>query len=394
MKKIINQSFRFCKSAYIICSLLLAVNINAQTYQSGDIGNFGMPEKWNYNSPVTTLNSTNDAVSFDFSVPYDLTTDRAMVRLIGIDSNTTIRIGIMSDDGTGAPSGTYLKSAVVDPVDGNSVVFHTFGSINLTAETRYHLVIKPETINTNTAEAFMIYASSYKNNSLRAYDRKENDLTIQISTDGGAWSFSSRGAFFALGNGSDEAIAGTGQPYKMQYYFRTSCQGGTGNSTGQRFVIFDNEIPYGAKVLVSNITFSCIIFGTVTNDLLVELREDDLTVLTSATLTNGAMSTTLTENTINWDTPVWLEQGTPYLVTFSFIGTRPDSTDYIRINSNYAMNYTANTTWGGTNYCYSIKSAPSGNWSSYSAGESLADIIFSMSGLVYLNPRGTIVSIK
>jgi len=101
-------------------------------------------------------------------------------------------------------------------------------------------------------------------------------------------------------------------------------------------------------VLVSNITFIAKKTSGVTNDLLVELREDNLTVLASATLPNADIDET--EHTLLWNTNVWLEQGIEYLVTFNFAGTRPASGN-IYLQNNYTPDGDGNAGWGGTNSC-------------------------------------------
>ena len=385
------------KCLSVATMLLVALNVSAQTYKNGDVGTFGQFESYGYTVSMCTLDATNKAYSIDFTVFEDLTVDRVMLRLIGVDAETTVRIGIMGDDGTGKPNNIYLSSSVVDPANGDSIAYHAFGSVSMSAGSVYHLVLRPETL--GAGESFLIYGQS-ASYTQRIYDRRTDPALGGHNGTSGVWtrSVNNRG-FYLFGNGSNVSVSGPSQPYIGQNSSLSACQGANGSSSGQRFTIFEGEVPLGASITFSDITFITSMTAGVTNDLLVELRKDDLTILASAIQPNASI--TNAHYTFTWDSPVTIYQGVPYLLTFSYIGDRPvSSLMFLNVQNNYGQKdkgVPAAATWGGATDCGIIKSAANGIWSSYTYLDPLgdsADIKFKFSGLVYELPKGTVILIR
>jgi hypothetical protein len=235
---------------------LLCGNSHAARYNNLDYGVFGLPltDAWNWNAQGQTINSLDDAYSASFTAMENLTIDRAMQRFVQVDAGTTLRIGLQADNGSGAPSGTWLTDTIYNPPDGDSTVMVSFASaVNLVAGNAYHLVTQPQTL--GAAESMFVYASS-SSNAYRPYDRTLDPMHRRNSkTNGGAWVASSADPWVAFANGSDtNYVAQPSQPYGHMGASSVLTQGGGGARTGMVFRITEGEVPVGATVRLYDAT--------------------------------------------------------------------------------------------------------------------------------------------
>lgn len=370
----------------LVMVIVAAARAQIPHYTNSQMGVFGSGENFGYGSPVMTLNSTNDSMSARFTVYENVTVDRAWMRLINVDAGTDIRIGIMADDGTGKPSGTYLSSATLSFGAAFSAITNaTFSGVALTSGNVYHVVTRVPTL--PSGQDFRIYGGA--NQGIRPYDRAaDTNMLVLTSNEGGAWANTSFEPYFVLGDGAN-LVAGPGQPVHDLANSTFLTRGGTGSGYGERFVISDKEIAPGQSVAFSQIQLIANAVGGPTDELIVRVRETNGTILASGVLAAAAATGTVFQ-TIALDAQVELAQGAPYLVTTEFGGAGGTLTQYYYL---YGWRASAGpgfgaAGWGGTNINYPIISASGNNWSSYSVYSVGIhnDLAFTFQGIVVPEP--------
>src|ERR1041384_6816633 len=168
-------------------------------YTNGMTGTFGSAGNWNDDAVGMTLNSTDDEYSARFTALENVTVDRAWQRLVNIDAGTTLQVGIMGDDGSGNPNGTYLASGTLNFTGAGSFTTNVnFSSTALlTSGSVYHLVTKVPTI----AGGQNFNINSGGGELIRTYDRAvdTNMQHVIRRADGGAWLAVLRNPYFVLG---------------------------------------------------------------------------------------------------------------------------------------------------------------------------------------------------
>ncbi|MCC7193600.1 MAG: hypothetical protein IT444_12560 [Phycisphaeraceae bacterium] len=349
----------------------------APVYNYGDSGVFGHPETWDSYSPAVAINSLDDAYSARFTALESFTADNAYLYYSGLVGTPTARIGIQTD-ASGVPSGTWLNTpGVFNPTAGRPSA--SFTAVSLTANTVYHLVVEP--VDLGGPSSFAIYGSS-TNNAIRPYDRAgDTSLNSLAKVNGGAWT-TGKDPFFVLADGSN-IIVGPGQPYTSWGAPANGFLSSTATSfNGEQFVITDKEVPAGAKVEITEVTFAAALSATPpTNNLLLRLRDSVGTVLATATMTpadaDGAV------HTFSFDQTATLTQGQTYLFTTEFSGTGSQAYKF-RADRSDGVAGASVTNWGGTTVSFPIVSTAANNWSVWSprGDRSAFDLVFGLYGSV------------
>jgi hypothetical protein len=364
----------------------------------GSVATVGCYRAFNYNNG-RTIDNALDRHSFRFTVYEDVTVDRAWQLLLSVDAGTTNRVGIMANDGSGNPSGTFLASAVYTPAVPTDMRWVVFGgSANLTNGGVYHLVT--EVVNLPAAGAFDIrcWAGSAAN---RPYDNaRDPKFGILLANNGGAWTVQAgRSPYFVLGSASaPNGVGGPGQPWQtaaLDSWIR--AYGGLAQANGQRFTISDKEIPATAHLVVTQAMFHVTRNGNVTNNLIIAIRSTNMVVLGRVTFTPAEGDNTDRRKTIS--PPIELQCGVPYLVTPYWeggAGMPYSSLTNYSLRALQAQAGQGDATWGGKNACVPIISGSYSDWSTYQVDSSKynADLYFALIGRVEKPKRGTLVSIR
>jgi hypothetical protein len=175
-------------------------------------------------------------------------------------------------------------------------------------------------------------------------------------------------------------IGGPGQPLTNWTYsaIYTQGDGSAHGANGEYFVIQDTEVPVGTELIVRDITLRSFAVST-TQNLLVRIRETDGTILGTAVMTPALAFTTFDSETITFDNPVHLFQGTPYLVTTEFAGPSVSGEHYL-LQAAHTPAGAGAAGWGGTTNMYAIMSTD--DWATWSAFAPDYDLMFSFTALV------------
>jgi len=350
-------------------------------YTNGMTGTFGSAGTWSDNANAMTLNSTDDEYSTRFTAYENVTVDRGWQSFVGMEAGTTIQVGIMADNGSGSPSGTYLASGTLAfTTSGNFITNVNFGSsVSLSSGSVYHLVTRVPSI---TGDFIVRFGGGEQ---IRPYDRAvdPNMQHVLRRFNGGAWGTLSGNPFFTLGNGTD-IVAAPGQPYDSTSPSQFTTTGGTGTAAGERFQIFDKEIPAGLWVAVKDITIGASALGGATADLLLRFRETNGTILGTATVPLALADGTI--QTFRLDQQIELQQGVPYLLTTEFGG--PSTSSHLYRFRGLTTDGHGPATWGGTNLAFAIRSGSANNWSTYTfdASRPNTELSFSFEGIVVPEP--------
>lgn len=353
-------------------------------YTRGQTAAVGLWKTWNFNSVGHTLNSLDDLYSARFSVYDDLVVDRALQRYIGVDAGTRLRVGLQADDGAGRPSGTYLASAVLEPPDGDSQSWFTFGAVLLTAGAAYHLVTQPEAL--GQGESFMIYCSSGAHDT-RLYDgARDPMMNVVRKSNGGAWAALANDPYFILGNAAHaNGAGGPGQPYGGAIFYLDTLGGSTASS-GMRFTVSDREIPAGAWVLATQAVLRASKTAGCTNDLVLRVLDDRQAERGRIVMPNAEADGV--DHAYGFAAPFALYQGRPYVIAPEFSGTRPSSpTVGFRLPACYPFSggsvALGEASWGGTNDCVPVQSGVGGSWATHTvSGARQFDMVFKLQGIV------------
>ncbi|NQU10268.1 hypothetical protein HQ590_05735, partial [bacterium] len=340
------------------------------------------------NSNGQSFDSTNKQYSARFRALASATVDRVYQRYVSVDSNTTVQVGIMADDGNGNPSGTFLAATPADlePAEGMSWAVFT-NAVTLQPLQVYHVVTRVTAL--ETGAVFYVRCSG-ANSVIRPYDRATDTyLNGMNSSDGGqTWGFVGADPFFTLGYGSN-VVAGVGNAEQSSHPTALLTQGGTGKAVGQRFTVTTREVPAGSLVLVNDLTFS-IANVNATHDLILRLRRGDGTVLGTITRPAGDIAATITSYTWPFDggALVRLLPGEPYYLTTE-LAAGSGTDEYYYFSSIYGDAVSKANTWGGTNACAPIQSGTANNWTGFNwsapppyAGRDQFDLWFNTSAQV------------
>jgi hypothetical protein len=363
-------------------------------YADGEPGMFGNWEGRHFNSSLN-LNSTDDLTSARFRAREDVTVDRAWQRLISVDPGYVLEIGIMADNGSGVPSGTFLTSGTLTftgAVFGGVTCAVFASSVALTNGHVYHLVTN--VLQDVPAQTFNVYYGP--DFPVCPFDRAlDPDLQMLRVVDGGPWTSTAGDPYFVPGHGS-AVVAGPSQPVGTSGgngFIAT--RGGASAAGGERFVITDKEVPTNYLVVATQLVVAATTAGSPSNNFVLRLRTADSAILASCTMTVAQADSTLRANRL--DRPVILTQGIPYLLTGEFDGTGHSNTQYYRIcatRSDDGPGFGV-ASWGGTNVCYPIQSGPGGNWTTYSGYSLDNDVQFRIDGIVRyrLRPAGVAIQV-
>lgn len=376
-------------------SLALAVLISGTVataqiphYTNGMTGTFGAPEAWSSGNIFFTFDSTTDEFSARFTALENLAVSRAYQQLRSVDAGTTIRMGIMADDGTGKPSGTYL--AYGDNTFSAGFTGQTnwsfSSSASLSSGNVYHLVTQVTSL--PASQTFNILGGT-SDFAVRPYDRAvDANMNGMTRNNAGAWGTIAFDPYFALGNAST-ILGGPGQPVTGQGNGTglLSTRGGASSAFGEQFVITDKEIPAGASVAFNTVTMNASTVGSPASSLLIRFRKLDGTILGTTVMTPA--QATGANITLTLDQQVELMQGVSYLLTTEFAGASVN-TQYYTLGTHRTDGgfETGLAGWGGTNLCFPVLSGAAGNWSTYSPDNLKAnyDPNFSFTGIVVPEP--------
>jgi hypothetical protein len=338
----------------------------APTYRFGETGVFGTSETFNFNSIGQTFSTLARRSSARFRAYETAAVDRVMQRLIGVDANTTVQIGIMSDNGYGEPSGVFLACTAANyrPAVGDSYAWAVFTqAVTLIPLRVYHIVTQATAL--GASESFMVYCSG-GNETIRPFDRATDTLMkLMVSADAGTnWTVQTRNPFFTLANG-DSVVGGPGNAQQGTHVTALQTRGGTGQALGQAFTISTREVPAEARVRLGAATFQVRNVGA-THDLIIRLRQDDGVVLGAITVPAAGIAGIMTTYTWPFDggAQVTLSPGRRYFFTTEF-GAGSGSSEYYYFTSSVGGTATKANTWGGTAACVPVISVSSGSWSSF-----------------------------
>jgi len=384
---------------------VMVASVQGQHYTNGQVGTFGNLERWTSGSNVN-FDNLADELSVRFTAMESITVDRVFQNFGFVDGSATaqVRVGIMADNGSGDPSGTYLTSATFTPVDGGQHA--TFGSVTLSPNTVYHLVYQIVSLDTDN---FITISSSTFNNDIRPYDRAlDTNMNTLARNNGGAWTVRNLDPFFFFSNGADTAhVAGPGQPYVNANNLNgTISLGNGGNKFGQAFTITDKEIPAGLWVAFNKFKLTTLANAgalAANQTLIVHIRDTNNTILATATIPASQATGTEQEYTLNQQ--IELQQGVRYVMTteFASFGTTAESFHLFN-NSTVIAPLTgseAATGWGGTNMSYVVRnSATGGNvWTlsdlnpEVNGATERYEILFGFQGIVVPEPTTTALAL-
>jgi|GEM_PF-1476838 len=372
---------------------------NASHYAVGDRGVFGNGEDFDYNANGQTFNSTDDEYSVRFRALEDVTVDRVFQRYVAVDPNTTIEVGIMADDGTGRPTGTFLASTgTIDPADGDHQTWTTLTqSVNLQNGQVYHLVTRATSL--GAGESFIVRRSTSAQ-SIRPYDRAFDEAMTALTLDDGAdWIESGFDPYFVLGNGVDGSgsavvVNGPGNGIALAHQTLLETRGGTGAAYGQRFRITNAEVPDGSVVRTDHLRLTMTTTGSPTDDLIVHLRNASGTVLGQFSVNPSEADGT--ERTWYFDNGAYVDlvPNEEYLITTAFGGSGGTTSQTYRIvtkmtHADAVAGFSnADSSYGGVTYAMPIESGASNNWSTWTdyTVRDNADVRFSFDGDVIAQP--------
>ena len=401
---------RMLITARVVAACLACGVAWGQHYTYGENAEFGTSRLVGANlTSSSTINGTDDAFSIRFTALEDATIDRIHVRYSLNNTTVSFTVGIMADNGAGSPDGSYMVSVSTNlskPSVGLQMFTPeiTFGSsLTLTNGSVYHIVTQPTSFDLGS-DFRLNYGGTAAD--VRPFDLGYDPMqNVLRKLNGGAWAVENWTPWFLLAYGSSTGyILGPGQAYNAFYQNLVDMAGGgSGKQRGQTFVITDKEIPLGATVSITQAVVNIYKAAsvTVTNDLLVQLRDSDSppTLLGTATVPNGAFNASANSatafQTVDFTTPVILEQGHKYLLAFEFSGPPPaTATDKIIIQELRAVGYTE-ISWGGGTDGVLVES--SDNWTSY-APTTLwdgYDLRVGLKGTVGARPpRGTVIMLR
>lgn len=360
----------------------------APVWRDGDTGSFGTPLGFDYNNYGQTFDSTGKQYSARFRALETATVDRVYQRYIGVDSNTTVQIGIMGDNGTGNPSGVFLASTAPDfhPAEGMAWAVFT-NPATLAVQELYHVVTRVTAL--GPAESFSVRRSN-GDLAIRPFDRANDPfMSGMTSSDTGAtWSVLAADPYFTLGNGSG-VVAGPGNAEQTASANGLLTQGGTGKAAGQRFVISPREAPTNTLVLIGGLVLP-VQNVNAAHDLIVKLRQGDGTVLGTIVRPAAAIASTMTDYAWSFDNvaQIGLTPGRTYYLTTE-LGAGSGAGEYYYFKAIYGDVNTRGNTWGGTNECVPVQSAAGNSWNGFNwaspapyGGRDAHDLCFALSGRV------------
>ena len=121
-----------------------------------------------------------------------------------------------------------------------------------------------------------------------------------------------------------------------------------------------------------------------------------MTILATSVVVNADMTTASAgkTHTNTWNSPVSLQSGTPYLITFEFMGTTTSS-DYFRLYG-HRLDALADqpSSWGGTNDCVAIAYGYT-PWTTYWKQDSIFyEMRIGLGGLVSVPLQGTLIIVN
>jgi len=377
---------RLFVSTFSVFTLVAAPTLAraAPHYSLGQAGTFGSAGGWTANANGITIDSTNDLYAVPFTAYEIIDIDRIWQGYVGLEANTSVEVGIMADNGSGRPTGTFLSGLSgtfttttapggVAVIDAN---FPTGTNVSIVSGNTYHVVTRATSFDT-AGDNFIIRVGGAE--IIRPYDRGVDPVINRVSRSfngSSTWSDITANAFFVFGN-DGTVIGGPGQPYTTTAGNQFTSS--TTSPRGQQFTITDKEIPEDTYARIDSITIAANNNGSTSN-LNLQLREAGPG---GAILANTVFPLALagTTQTLTWDKPAYLKEGVSYVLTSTV------ATGSYRFSGLTGAGGLGDATWGGKTTAFAV--AGNATWSTYSADASRpdTDIAFSMSGFVVSYPE-------
>ena len=287
---------------------------------------------------------------------------------------SSLTFGLQADNGSGAPSGTFLASGTITPTTGwNSI---TFADQSLVAGQVYHVVILP----TSSGNASLRSLASFQDIPFasQTYGIKDNQYAFGFINNGTPAAANNETALpFVVGTKSSMGMG-------MAYYNTTSVTLSATTPYGQRFR-FTSGGDQPAAVL-NSITLRLSAGATDIHNVQVTLLDDANVILATTVLDASTITPGTTGNyTVNFENGPKLTDESYYRLALTVEGGGTNSVRWIADITGSTSNTINSATFQGLDgYVFSY----SDNTFSTPQGSSLGnDFIFSYTATAVPEPR-------